>query len=194
MVLGVCGKACGGKDAVSRLLADDGWLVIDADKLGQEALQVKEREIVVAFMEDDIFDDAGGLDRKKLGRVVFSDKKKLDTLNQISHPYVVEKIHQVLAEHAGERIVINAALLPMVKVEGVDALIYVQAKLCQRMKRALVRDKRSLGFVIRRIWAQRLLRPQLFWKNVDIYYINNNESLADLARELNIILDKIAGK
>lgn len=65
----------------------------------------------------------------------------------------------------------NAALLPQVKIEGVDAIVFVQAHLWLRIYRALYRDKRGLRFVLRRIWAQRHLRPQLFGK-MSIYIIS----------------------
>jgi dephospho-CoA kinase len=198
LVLGLSGKACAGKDAVATLLAGQGWLVIDGDKIGQEALVAKESLIASAFMEDDIFDLAGRIERKKLGKVVFSSKVKLQRLNSISHPYVVERIHQIIAEQQQQdktqSIVVNAAMLPTVEVSGLDAMIFVRAKLRLRVLRALARDKRSIGFVLKRIWAQRALRPQLFWQNVDIYYIDNNQTSVELALALTQMLATTKGR
>lgn len=194
MVLGVCGKVCSGKDAVSDILLQQGWYIIDADKLSREVLLEQEEKIILAFSKDDIINQHGCIDREKLGKVVFNNKKKLYLLNTLSHPYIIEKIYQKIQSSVEENIVVNAALLPITKISGIDALLFVQASLKERISRARARDKKNWFFIFQRIWIQRQLKPQLFWKNVDIYYVNNNKTLLDLKNEVNLILDKIKGK
>ncbi|NIZ47027.1 dephospho-CoA kinase [Entomospira nematocerorum] len=195
MVIGVSGKACTGKNVVSDMLLSRGWMVIDADQIGQVALDDVACEVKEVFSSFDIWDDRrNSIDRKKLGNLVFSDKNALKKLNNIVHPHIVLSINQEILKHrATKNIVVNAALLPQVKIEGVDAIVFVQAHLWLRIYRALYRDKRGLRFVLRRIWAQRHLRPQLFWKNVDIYYINNNRTTAVLEKNLNRVFAKMKG-
>ncbi|NIZ40469.1 dephospho-CoA kinase [Entomospira entomophila] len=195
MVIGVSGKACTGKNVVSDMLASRGWLVIDADQIGQTALIELADEVKEAFASFDVWDEKKDtIDRKKLGSIVFADADALDRLNSLVHPHIVTSINKEIVLHRNtQHIVVNAALLPQVKIEGVDAILFVQASLWLRIYRAIHRDRRSIPFVLRRIWAQRHLRPQLFWKNVDIYYINNNRTTAVLEKNLNRILAKMKG-
>ena len=188
MVLGVCGRSCSGKNAVCRILSEKGFLIVDADKLGQQALQAKKNEIISAFGTS-ILNDEGQIDRQKLGQRVFSRAKDLQKLNAISHPYVVQEMQRAMRENPERHIVLNAALLPMVRVPEVDVLIWVTAGFFTRLIRGLIRDRRGLIFTLRRMWMQRNLSPKLFFKRVDTYTIRNGGDFAALKRRVNQLLD-----
>jgi dephospho-CoA kinase len=58
--------------------------------------------------------EAGTIDRKKLGPIVFADPAKLARLNAITHPRIKEMMREKLAEMAergAEFVVLEAALL-----------------------------------------------------------------------------------
>ena len=61
--------------------------MIDADSIAHEQLEICKREIVEAFGEQ-ILDETGKIDRKKLGDTVFNEPKKLKNLEQILHPKI----------------------------------------------------------------------------------------------------------
>ncbi len=187
MVLGVCGRSCSGKNAVCQILEEKGFFIIDADVLGQQALKVKKNEIVHLFGVC-ILDEQGAIDRKKLGQRVFSCEADLKKLNAISHPYIVQEMQRIIKENPDQHIVLNAALLPMVRVPEVDMLIWVTAGFFRRLIRSLKRDRRGLVFSLKRIWMQRNLSPKLFFKSVDIYTIRNGGSFAALKRHVNQLL------
>ena len=84
ILIGLTGGTGGGKSAVSEILAQNGGLILDADKLARKVVEKGEPaylEIKEHFGED-IFDENGDLIRKKLGDIVFNDPKELEFLNK----------------------------------------------------------------------------------------------------------------
>ena len=87
----ITGSIASGKSTVVNLLKERGFSVIDADLIAHEQLEICKCEIVEAFGEQ-ILDEAGRIDRKKLGAIVFNEPKKLKNLEQILHPKIKEEI------------------------------------------------------------------------------------------------------
>jgi dephospho-CoA kinase len=91
-VVGLTGGIATGKSTVSQSLAARGIPVIDADVLAREAVAPGStglKKIVRTFGEDVLLTDgSGGLDRKKLGSIIFVDEAKRKQLNAIVHPEV----------------------------------------------------------------------------------------------------------
>ena len=78
----ITGSIASGKSTVVNLLKERGFSVIDADLIAHEQLEICKCEIVKTFGEQ-ILDEAGKIDRKKLGAIVFNGPKKLKNLEQI---------------------------------------------------------------------------------------------------------------
>ena len=87
----ITGSIASGKSTVVNLLKERGFSVIDADLIAHEQLEICKCEIVKAFGEQ-ILDEAGKIDRKKLGAIVFREPKKLKNLEQILHPKIKDEI------------------------------------------------------------------------------------------------------
>lgn len=87
----ITGSIASGKSTVVNLLKERGFSVIDADLIAHEQLEICKREIVEVFGEQ-ILDEAGKIDRKKLGDTVFNEPKKLKNLEQILHPKIKAEI------------------------------------------------------------------------------------------------------
>ena len=87
----VTGSIASGKSTAINLLKKRGFSVIDADVIAHEQLEICKCEIVKFFGEQ-ILDEAGKIDRQKLGTIVFNDPKKLKILEQILHPKIKEEI------------------------------------------------------------------------------------------------------
>lgn len=116
IVIGLTGNMGTGKSTVSGMLAELGACVVDADKLGHEALKQGSpvwREIVATFGEKVIGND-GEIDRKKLAEAAFSDPLALERLNQITHPRIIQMVKDAI-EQCRERgvkvVVVEAPLL-----------------------------------------------------------------------------------
>ena len=87
----ITGSIASGKSTVVNLLKERGFSVIDADVIAHEQLEICKGEIVREFGEQ-ILDEAGKIDRKKLGAIVFREPEKLKNLEQILHPKIKTKI------------------------------------------------------------------------------------------------------
>ena len=116
MVIGLTGSIGTGKSEAARQLEALGASIISADQVGHEAYtpNTEAWEQVVAAFGDDVLQDDGEIDRRKLGAVVFSDPGQLEKLNQIMHPrmarMVADKIEE-LRDQGVEVVVVEAALL-----------------------------------------------------------------------------------
>lgn len=90
LVIGLTGGIASGKSTVARMLIDKKITVIDADVIAKQAVEKGKPaygQIVEAFGKEILLEN-GGIDRKKLGAIVFTDEQKRLTLNQIVHPAV----------------------------------------------------------------------------------------------------------
>ena len=116
LVIGLTGSIGTGKSEAARQLEALGAFIISADQVGHEAYtpNTEAWEQVVAAFGDDILQDDGEIDRRKLGAVVFSDPGQLEKLNQIMHPrmarMVADRIEE-LRDQGAEVVVVEAALL-----------------------------------------------------------------------------------
>ena len=82
MLIGLTGGIGSGKSTVSKYLSEHGCTIVDADQIarlvvepGSEALEEIKKVFGAKFLTPD-----GRLDRKKLGRLVFANKKMLAKL------------------------------------------------------------------------------------------------------------------
>ncbi len=115
--IGLTGGIGSGKSTVSKLLAELGAFVIDADKVGHEIyLPGKEawRQMTATFGQDILAEDKT-VNRKKLGAIVFGSDEARKQLNAIVHPLMFKDIeHRIQAKRAegfSAPIVVEAAIL-----------------------------------------------------------------------------------
>jgi len=100
-VIGLTGGIGSGKSTVSGFLAELGATIIDVDKVWHGALKPDTelgREVVATF-GNEILAPEGGIDRKKLGEIVFSDPEALARLNNIMHPWMYDAVKAQLDEY-----------------------------------------------------------------------------------------------
>ncbi|MBI4305552.1 MAG: dephospho-CoA kinase [Chloroflexi bacterium] len=116
-VIGLTGGIGSGKSEAARTLERLGASVVSADLAGHAAYRRGSRawrEIVQSFGESVIGTD-GEIDRKLLGAIVFSDRKRLERLNAIVWPEIRKSLAEriALARRGGEAevLVIEAAVL-----------------------------------------------------------------------------------
>jgi dephospho-CoA kinase len=115
-VIGLTGGIGTGKTVVSAILEEQGAEILNADLVGHRVYEPGRPaydEIVAEFGQG-VVAEAGTIDRKKLGPIVFADPAKLARLNAITHPRIKEMMREKLAEMAArgaEYVVLEAALL-----------------------------------------------------------------------------------
>ena len=106
--VGLTGGIGAGKSAVSALLAERGAVVIDADKIAREVVEPGTPGLaaVVAEFGEDVLLPSGGLDREKVGRIVFNDPDRLAALNAIVHPLVGEWMQELMDAAPDDAVVV----------------------------------------------------------------------------------------
>lgn len=200
MVIGLAGKYCSGKNRVAKILEEYGYPSIDEDKLGHKALDAQLEQIKEAFGSGVIAlkDGKELINRKTLGAIVFADKDELEKLERISHPWMIAETEKQIKDYTSkgaEYIILNAAILYRMKLDRLcDVVIWVDAPLCSRIKRARKRDKAGFFQILKRIYVQRQLKPKPSAESVDTYRVGNNSDYAGLERKVELVLEQIAQK
>ncbi|MCX5848890.1 MAG: dephospho-CoA kinase [Deltaproteobacteria bacterium] len=102
--VGLTGGIACGKSTVAKMFVSYGAHLIDFDRLAHEAQEPERpawKKVVDSFGKEILLSDKK-IDRVKLGNIVFADKKKLITLNNIVHPLVYQSWH-VRLEKIGKK-------------------------------------------------------------------------------------------
>jgi len=143
MLVGVTGSPGCGKSTVSEIFRESGARIIDVDEAGRwvvDHVPAIRRNLRGEFSKD-VFTASGELDRRKLGSIVFADKKKLLKLNQIVHPDMINRVRQLILNAQNKKyslpyIIVDAALIFELYLHTeLDYIITVSAPYPVRIKR-----------------------------------------------------------
>lgn len=116
-IIGLIGGIASGKSVISQHFGRLGAFVINCDKLAHEIYEpgTKCYEKLVHQFGVHILSDDLRINRKKLGGIVFTDKQKLNELNQIVWPELLieveRRIEKVRIEKSHDVVMIEAAVL-----------------------------------------------------------------------------------
>jgi dephospho-CoA kinase len=197
VVIGLTGNIAVGKSLVLRMLQELGATVIDADKLVHQLMRQggPAYQAIVEEFGRFIIDESGQIDRKKLGRIVFSIPEALTQLESITHPAVRQEILQR----------IDAATTPAVVVEAIKLFESGLADQCQsnwvvtappeiQLKRLVERRKMMPETAQQRIRAQTPQPEKVAQANV---IIDNSGDLAKtwslVKKQYTNLMEKQAG-
>ena len=159
--VGLTGSIAVGKSFVLGVLAELGCRVLNADVTAREVVAPESpglQAAVDAFGTEILLPD-GGLDRAKLGSLIFADEQKRLRLNSILHPFIIAKQDEQMRKWEGEDpkgiAVIDAAL--MIESGGYrrfDRLIVVHCRPEVQLQRLMLRDGLDREQAEQRIKAQ----------------------------------------
>lgn len=96
MVIGLTGGIASGKSTVAGMFADLGAVIIDADKIARDVVDPGQEGLhsIVQHFGEEVLDQEGRLDRKKMGELVFSNEEARKTLNSLLHPLIRSRMEQ----------------------------------------------------------------------------------------------------
>lgn len=158
-VIGITGTIGSGKSAVGDILEDIGVPVIDSDKVVHDLFATNKtlKDRLVNEFGPTIVSESGlGIDRKALGRIVFSDPKAREQLEDIVHPLTIEACLRELAKYSSEKIV--AILVPLLFEAaphlGYDAIWAVTTSEETLLSRLIARDNMTVDQAKQRLAAQ----------------------------------------
>lgn len=193
--IGLTGSIGSGKSSVSNIFMKNNIKIIDADKISREILGIGNTlKEIVDYFGSEVLDDYGSLDRKKLGNIVFSDARKLDKLNSITHPKIKEKIKEKIDfyESIGEKIVIlDIPLLIEAHMENMaDLVLLVICSEDIQINRIMNRDNISRSEAIKRIKSQMNVDEK---KKYADYIIDNSSTIEELEECVKKFLNYLEG-
>lgn len=191
-VIGITGGIGSGKSTVSSLLSEIlSAPILDADKISKNALKDKVIiEKIKSFFGASIFDSNDLLNKEQLSKLVFSSEKKLIELNNIIHPYVMEKISDTIKELANESkyILLDVPLPNAEFINLSDTILVVVANDETRIKRASKRLNISEEDVKKRMGKQ---MPISNYIKLADHIIKNNGTIEELKNNLYEFCEKL---
>ena len=191
-VIGITGGIGSGKSTVSALLSEIlPAPILDADKISKSALKDKVIiEKIKSFFGASIFDSNDLLNKEQLSKLVFSSEKKLIELNNIIHPYVMQKISNTIKELSNESkyILLDVPLPNAEFINLSDTILVVVANDETRIKRASKRLNISEEDVKKRMEKQ---MPISNYIKLADYIIKNNGTIEELKNNLYEFCEKL---
>jgi dephospho-CoA kinase len=180
MIIGITGNLGSGKSTIVKLFKEHGFKIISADKIGHKEINKISDELKRKFGKKIFF--KGRIDRKRLGKLVFSDKRKLKMLQKITWPLIIRKIKEEIKKNDGRDIVIESALIIESGLKNlVDRLVLVKIDKDVQLKRLLKRN-RYTEEEIRNILKLQLRQEEKI-KYVD-YVVDNSEDVENTKSQI----------
>ena len=197
IIIGVTGSIGTGKTTVAGIFRKMGAVVIDADEISYQLIYPGKpawKKIVSAFGKTVLRRDHF-IDRKVLGRKVFSDSRLLKKLSGIIHPLVYKEIRGKIARiKRSDPSAIVVVDVPLLLESGgrkqVDKVIVVAAPRKVQLDRACGKFGIRRADVLRRIKTQMPLKEKI--KAAD-FVIDNGGSIVSTAKQSRAIWKKLVG-
>ena len=185
-IIGVTGGVGVGKSSFVKALSNLGAAIIDADDVARQLVDESAsiRKALMQAFGKDVFDEDQRLRRRLLGRVVFSDKRKLDRLNEIIRTpllrEVESRISQITRKYQHSLVVVDMAILLESGIEKwFDKIVVITAPLEKRIQWIQKSRGWSREEILMRVQSQ-MMEKELI-ERAD--FIIENEGTIDHLRE-----------
>jgi dephospho-CoA kinase len=192
-LIGLTGGIGAGKSTVTRMLAERGAVILDADGFAREAVKPGTecfRRVVDRFGRQIVGTD-GELDRPALAAIVFRDPEALGDLEAIVHPEVRRLIAEGIQENLDtERVVVlvNPLLIEMGTHRDCDLVVVVSVAPETQVARSVARGMAE-DDVRSRIAAQLPLEERV--RQADVV-IDNEGTLEALEAQVDALWARLA--
>lgn len=189
--VGLTGGIASGKSTLVQVLKKEGIPVIDADEVAREVLFLYPEilDYLTKTYGEMVVKD-GVLNRRALGKIIFSDPKKRKDYNAVIMPRIREEVEKRFLAHSAEPLVVLDAPLLFEENfhEEMDAVITVTVDAATQLKRLMARDGFSREEAEVRVAAQMDLAQKAAQSD---YVVDNGGSREESARRLKEILERI---
>ena len=185
MILCVTGPMAAGKNAVCRILEERGFIALDADRQVHGAIEKAAPEIIKTFSNEakaqniTLTDKNERINRRELGRLLFTSKDLLAKQERIVYPVIIEETKRFIQKQQEQKkeadIILNATVLYKTPelLRLCKYIIYVDAPKITRIVRALKRDRMPLRQILSRFATQKGLFSEYKKTGVPIIKITN---------------------
>lgn len=191
---GLTGGIATGKSTVSKMLAQEGVQIIDADLIAREVVEPGQPALLglIEAFGPDIVDSSGHLDREKLGAIVFADPEARKLLEDLTHPQIGART-AALIQHARDEglpfIIYDAALIVEKKLyPAMDGVIVVSLPFEVQLDRLMARDGLDERQARGRLDAQLPLAEKVA---VADWVIDNRGTLEDTRNQVMTLLEQL---
>ncbi len=195
--IGLTGAMGSGKSTVAKVLREKGFPVLDADQVVHDLLKPGgdvAKDLISTFGQS-VRGADGNLDRRALGKLVFTDPTKLDQLEAFLHPKVREEVARlkaILVKNGTSAAFYDVPLLFEKNMESqFDFILVVSADDVVRRERIQRRMNLSLEDILAR--EQKHVSPEIKSRKASAVIVNDS-SMENLAREIDAALKKIGVK
>lgn len=186
-ILGLTGGIASGKSTVSAYLAQNGALIIDADLIARQVVAKKSSGLkqIVAKFGGEILTASGELDRKKLGKLVFSNKELLKNLTDITGPLIRAEILREIEAAKKAQVKLVVLDIPLLFETGYqtlcDKVMVVTIPSKSQLERVMKRDNLSAAEARKRIANQ---LPASKRNELADVLIDNSKSVAETYQQV----------
>ena len=185
--IAITGGICSGKSTVAQIIREQGYKVYSCDEIYSGLLKEESFINLIDSEFGNIKNSDGTLNRDKLSQIVFNDSEKLNKLNSITHPKIMQRVMELmngngiffcevplLFEGGYEQLFDNVIVVLRDKNERVKEL----------MNRATLEEKQALLRI----------NSQIDYENgnfIKYYVIHNYKYLSNLYQNTLSVLKKI---
>lgn len=188
--VGLTGGIASGKTTISDLFARRGVPVVDTDTISRRLLEPGELafEQVCEHFGDDILDQDGKIDRRRLREIVFNQADEKTWLETMLHPLIFQRSHDaILANAKSEYVLVVVPLLFETNYQSlVDRILVVDCPTEQQIERLVKRDRIDEALA-RKMLAQQFTNAERVARAHDI--IDNRSETADLESQVAALHD-----
>ena len=175
-LIGLTGGIATGKSTVSGMIAKYGIPIIDADKIAHDCLDKPEvQKQLIKYFGDNIL-SSKKVNRRMLGKKVFSNHNKLKQLNAIMEPVIRQQIIEKIKLQRDQKVVVLDAplLFEQHYDKMMDFIIVVYTDYHTQIKRLMKRDGISIGDAEKRVRVQMPIKEKIKYADLAV---NNNMSI-----------------
>jgi len=186
--IALTGGIATGKSTVASLLALNGMRVIDADKISHEILDDSKEWVSETFGREYV--TSKGVDRAKLGKVIFADPKKKKILEAYLHPKIKEAITKESEKQDGFGFpyLIDIPLFFENQNYPIEQSVVVYTPAAIQLERFMKRNGYSKEESLQRIASQLPIEEK---KEKATWVIDNSKDLKHLQNEVERFVDTI---
>ncbi len=184
------GSIATGKSTVAKFFSMFGFTVIDADSIAHQVLD-REHEAIAALFGADVVKHQK-VKRKKLGKIVFKDKKKRKQLESLVHPLIYEEIERLAKEEDryGKPYLVDIPLFFETNRYPIKKSIVVYTSEEVQLQRLIQRDVCSPKEAKKRFKTQMSIEEK---RQKASYVIDNMGDLHQLKAECERVKEQILG-
>ncbi|MBQ8406227.1 MAG: dephospho-CoA kinase [Clostridia bacterium] len=192
--IAITGGIGSGKSQAAKFIKALGFSVFSCDEIYKNVILSREyiEQVEKAFPESVVNKQ---IDRKILADIVFNDAQRRQTLNNIAHPLIMERLFRDMDDAPMELVFAEVPLLFEGNYQELfDFVIVIERDIAKRIESVKTRDGLSDEQILNRIQSQfdySKIKETEYFKNGKIIEIDNNGGVEDLNEKVSLEINRL---